>query len=109
MQMADRLSRPCIAECSCSYFSSPASANSLELRSESVLAAEGCEYEIGASLRPKRRRDIFELGVLQTRPLEVAYSYNFQSTSAMQENPLNLSISFSGGQENNCDSLSNGE
>jgi len=27
----------------------------------------------------------------------------------MQDNPLNLSISFSGGQENNCDSVSNGE
>lgn len=31
------------------------------------------------------------------------------TTSAMQDNPLNLSISLSGGQENNCDSLSNGE
>jgi hypothetical protein len=33
----------------------------------------------------------------------------YTTTSAMQDNPLNLSISFSGGQENNCDSLSNGE
>jgi len=31
------------------------------------------------------------------------------STSAVQENPLNLSILISGGKENNSDFLSNGE
>jgi len=54
----------------------------------------------------KVRGDYFET---QNRP-EVKMLLSFANLPlAMQENPLNLSISFSGGQENNCDSLSNGE
>ena len=46
---------------------------------------------------------------LTQQECEVKTPFLYQPTSAMQDYPLNLSISFSGGQENNCDSLSNSE